>query len=223
MNKVFSVLLFLFSFATIAQDLRSVNDSVFYDDKYLEDQLYVIAAYQRLIDLPEQVSETGFSYNVGFGYIRDIPLNKARTIGLGAGIGYAFNVHYFNVSDPNDPDQPDEALKSNKIALYMAEIPIQLRFRNSTPLKYKYWRFYPGILISYAFAQNHSLKQSNDFEVKDVININNFQYGINLSVGYNNWNLYTYYGISDIFNETENVSVSFGPNEFKIGIVLFLL
>ncbi|RUA12519.1 MAG: PorT family protein, partial [Flavobacteriia bacterium] len=201
------------------------KDSII-DYKYLEDQIYINASYQKLMKLPDNFSKTGFSYNLSFGFIKDLPVNKARNIGFGVGLGYSINAHYFNIKESTDLPEDDpgaKELKSNKIALYMVELPIQLRFRNSTPIKYKFFRFYPGLMFSYAFAQNHNLRQNEDFDVNDVININKFQYGVNLAVGYNNWNFYLYYGLTDLFNETQKNPYQIEARELKMGIALFFL
>lgn len=217
----------LFTSVLFAQKEKAdqiVKDTII-DYKYLEDQIYVNVSYQKLLKLPDNFSKTGFSYNIGMGFIKDIPLNKQRNIGLGIGLGYSINAHYFNIKEitDNPEDEPDKELKSNKIALYMLEMPIQFRLRNSTPVKYRFMRFYPGILISYAFAQNHTLKQNEDFDVNDVIDINKFQYGVNMAIGYNNWNFYIYYGLTDLFNETEKNPYPIEARELKLGITLFFL
>jgi hypothetical protein len=214
----------LFSPLIYAQE-EIPKDSIV-DHKYRDDQIYLNASYQRLLNLPDNFSITGFSYNVAMGFIRDIPVNKARNIGFGVGLGYSINAHYFNIKENTDVPEDDpevKELKSNKIALYMIEVPVQFRVRNSTPLKYKFFRFYPGLLFSYAFAQNHNLRQNEDFDVNEVIDINKFQYGINMSVGYNKWNFYIYYGLTDLFNETESNPYKIEAREIKLGIAIYFL
>lgn len=203
--------------------LHAQNENSTIDHKYLEDQIYITAVYQKLLNLPDEIQETGFSYGIGLGVIKDLPFNKNRNIGLGIGLGYAFNVHYFTVKDFNRSISESNEIKSNKIALHMVDIPIEFRFRSSTPQKYKFWRFYPGFKFSYAFAQNNKLKQSENFEVDEVININDFQYGLMLSAGYNKWNIHIYYGLSELFNETENINYQIAPHEIRIGIIFYIL
>jgi len=203
--------------------LYSQNDNNKIDQKYLDDQIYISAVYQKLFNLPDEISETGFSYGIGLGVIKDLPMNKNRNVGLGIGLGYAFNVHYFNVKEFGLSDEETNETKSNKIALHMVDLPIEFRFRTSTPEKYKFWRFYPGFKFSYAFAQKTKLKQREDFDVDKVIEINDFQYGITLSAGYNKWNLHVYYGLSELFNEAKNNDFQITPHEFKIGLIFYIL
>ncbi|MFD1314311.1 porin family protein [Namhaeicola litoreus] len=213
--------LFLFGFLSFAQDDLNVTEQVF-DENYLEDQLYVSLSYQRLIKLPEEIKQTGFSYSFTVGFIKDIPLNRARNIGLGAGLGYNLNTHYFKVRNVEGATD-DNISSSNKVVLNMVEFPVEFRIRNSSPSKYNFWRFYPGLKFNYSFYNSSNIKQSEDFDVFDVIDINDFQYGISLAAGFNKWNIYCYYGISDLFNESESYAKVIGVNEVKIGIIFYPL
>ncbi len=203
--------------------LQAQNENDYIDTKYLEDQIYITAVYQKLFDLPDMITETGFSYGIGLGVIKDVPINMNRNIGLGIGLGYAFNVHYFNVKEFDSPTDETEEVTNNKIVLNMVDIPIELRFRTSSPLNYKFWRLYPGFKFSYAFTQNTNFKQSEDFEVDELIEVNDFQYGFTLSAGYNKWNLHVYYGLSEFFNGSEKTNYQIAPHEFKIGLIFYIL
>ena len=90
MRKIVILILF---FST---SLRAQVDSTFVDDKYLEDQIYFGLTYIQLLNLPDQISQSGFSYGLAGGFIKDFPLNKRRNFGLGVGLGYGFNNYYFN-------------------------------------------------------------------------------------------------------------------------------
>ncbi|RLD83903.1 MAG: PorT family protein, partial [Bacteroidetes bacterium] len=117
----------------------------------------------------------------------------------------------------------DIELKSNKIGMHNVEVPIELRFRTSTPEKYKFWRVYPGFKFSYAFVENTRLKQREDFDVEEIIAINRFQYGPTFSVGYNKWNMHVYYGLSEIFSNAKNNSYTIGIHDFRIGLIFYIL
>lgn len=213
--------IFLIGFYSFAQNDTIAVEQVF-DKKYLEDQLYISLSYQRLINLPDEIDQTGFSYSFSVGFIKDIPLNKNRNVGLGTGLGYNLNIHYFRVKNIEDPGE-DKSRSSNKVVLNMLEFPIEFRIRNSSPSKYHFWRFYPGLKFNYSFYNSSNIKQSENFDVFDVIDINDFQYGISLAAGYNKWNIYCYYGLSDLFNESENYIKAISVNEVKIGIIFYPL
>jgi hypothetical protein len=203
--------------------IQAQNDSTFVDNKYLEDQLYFNLTYIHMLNLPDKISQSGFSFGLGGGFIKDFPLSKKRNIGLGAGLGYGLNNYYFNVQlDAAEPSATEETLKNNKIILHTVELPIELRFRNSTALKYKFWRFYPGFKIAYFFTNNTSFSRSADFDVSDIININDFIYGLTFSAGYNKWNLHLYYGLNDLFNETNANDYQISISDFRIGLIFYI-
>ena len=173
MRKIAIIFLLFSSF------LKAQNDSTFVDNKYLEDQIYVNITYIKLLELPDQISQSGFSFGLGLGFIKDLPLNSKRNFGLGLGLGYGLNNYYFNVQEDNVlPSDSNTTLKSNKIVMHTVEMPVELRFRTSTPQKYRFWRIYPGFKFAYVFATNSRLKQREDFDVKDIIDVADFLYGV---------------------------------------------
>ncbi len=203
--------------------IQAQKDSTFVDNKYLEDQLYFNLTYIHMLNLPDKISQSGFSFGLGGGFIKDFPLSKKRNIGLGAGLGYGLNNYYFNVElDVVEPTESDVTLKNNKIILHTVEFPIELRFRNSTALKYKFWRFYPGVKVAYVFAKNTSFSRSADFDVSDIIEINEFIYGLTFSAGYNKWNLHLYYGLNDLFSETVANDYKINISDFRIGLIFYI-
>jgi len=203
--------------------LYAQNDSTFVDDKYLEDQIYFNVTYIQLLNTPERISQSGFSFGVGGGFIKDFPLNKRRNVGLGVGLGYGLNNYYFNIQlDEGDLPDGEVDLKNNKIILHNLELPIELRFRGSTATKYNFWRFYPGIKLSYNFAKNTSFSKSSDFDVSDIIQINKFLYGLTFSVGYNKWNLHLYYGLNDLFDEVNNNAYAVDITDIRVGLMFYI-
>lgn len=217
MRKI-AILLFLFS-----GFLQAQNDGTFVDDKYLEDQLYFNLTYIYLLDLPDRVSQSGFSFGLGGGFIKDFPLNKQRNIGLGAGLGYGFNNYYFNVQlDAVNPVEGEISLKNNKIILHSVEFPVELRFRGSTASKYRFWRFYPGFKVAYTFAKNTNFSKTEDFDVSDIIKVNNWLYGLTFSAGYNKWNLHLYYGLNDLFDETKTNDYAINISDLRVGLIFYI-
>ena len=210
-----------FLFLLFSGFLQAQNDSTFVDDKYLEDQLYFNLTYIHLLELPERVTQSGFSFGLAGGFIKDLPINKERNFGLGAGLGYGLNNYYFNL-ELDDPDGDEVKLKNNKIILHTVELPLELRFRGSTSTKYRFWRFYPGFKIAYKFAQNTSFSKSIDFDVSDVIKVNEWLYGLTFSVGYNKWNLHLYYGLNDLFNETLENDYAIDIRDLRVGLIFYI-
>jgi hypothetical protein len=218
MRKIAILLLLLSSI------LKAQNESTFVDNKYLEDQLYFNLTYIKLLELPDQISQSGFSFGLGFGFIKDIPINARRNFGLGIGLGYGLNNYYFNVKENIEiPSERNTALKSNKIVMHTIEMPLEIRFRTSTPEKYKFWRFYPGLKMAYVFAKNTNLRQREDFDVEDIVKINRFLYGITFSSGFNKWNFHVYYGLNEIFSNTKNNEYKFNVQDIRLGLIFYML
>ena len=219
MRKI-AILFLLFS-----SFLKAQTDSTFVDNKYLEDQFYINLTYIKLLELPDLISQTGFSFGLGVGYIRDLPVNKRRNISFGVGLGYGLNNYYFNVKEADESPTNSETtvLRSNKIVLHTVEMPIEFRIRTSTAQKYKFWRIYPGFKMAYVFATSNNLKQSEDFDVEDVIDINNFIYGITLSAGYNKWNFHIYYGLNELFTNVQDTSNNFEVQDLRLGLIFYIL
>lgn len=203
--------------------LFAQNDSTFVDNKYLEDQLYINLTYIRLLNTPDQISQNGFSFGLGLGVIKDLPLNKRRNLGLGIGLAYEFNTYYFSIDDfENLPPEVNDLLKNNRITMNNIEIPVEFRIRTSTSQKYKFWRIYPGVKFSYAFVVNSSLEDRAPLGNK-IIEIDKFQYGLTLSTGYNKWNLHVYYGLNELFSETVENSYEINVHDFRIGLIFYIL
>lgn len=218
MRKIVIIFLIFSSF------LKAQNDSTFVDNKYLEDQIYVNITYIKLLELPDQISQSGFSFGLGLGFIKDLPLNSKRNFGLGLGLGYGLNNYYFNVQEDNVlPSDSNTTLKSNKIVMHTVEMPLELRFRTSTPQKYRFWRIYPGFKMAYVFATNTNLRQREDFDVEEVVEINDFLYGLTLSTGFNKWNLHVYYGLNEIFSNTIGNSYNFNIQDIRLGLIFYML
>lgn len=201
------------------------------DLKYKEDQMYIGATYNILLNRPEDVKQNNLSRGIQFGIIKDMPLNKRRNIALGIGLGYAYNVHFHNLQFRQDeegvsygviPDSVD--YRRNKIDTHLIEMPIEFRWRTSTAGTYKFWRIYTGIKLGYVFANRYKFIADEKTKFTDD-DISRFQAGLHLSVGYNTWNFYAYYGLGKLFEDgtVTDTGESLEMNSLKIGIIFYAL
>ncbi|GGW30011.1 hypothetical protein GCM10007383_14070 [Arenibacter certesii] len=211
------------------------QEHVLYDQenrKYLEDQFYVGVTYNFLRDLPVDVEQRNLSYGLQGGFIKDIPVNWDRTLGFGLGLGYAINSYYSNVrAHKLDSGIAYELLdgntsyKRNKIETHVIEMPLQLRWRNSTPEEYKFWRIYTGMKLGYVVGNRSKfVGNSGKIGFKNP-DIRNFQYGLTLNVGYNTFNIHAYYALTSLFKQ--GVSLPSGTpldlQPLQIGLVFYIL
>jgi hypothetical protein len=175
-----------------------------------------------LLNTPPPISQSGFSFGLGGGFIKDLPVNSRRNVAFGVGLGYGFNNYYFNVRFENEDPNEDRTTLNSKIMLHVVELPLEFRLRTSTSTRYKFWRLYPGFKISYAFAENLTLGKDADFEVEGVAQYNDFLYGLTFSAGYNKWNIHLYYGLNDLITNAEGNDYEFAITDFRIGLVFYV-
>ena len=71
-------------FVLCVSNIFSQNDSIQISDAYLEDQLYISVSYNSLKNQPDGIKDSGVSYGVSTGFIKDIPLNEKRNFGIGS-------------------------------------------------------------------------------------------------------------------------------------------
>ncbi|WP_340200483.1 porin family protein [Ascidiimonas sp. W6] len=214
----------------IAQDsltLESIDST-----SYREDHIYMGITYNILLERPSGISQNNLPYGIQLGYIRDIPINKARNFGFGIGLGYALNNYFTNLQAAETLDGisyaaiPDDvSFKRNKIETHLLEMPLEVRWRTSTSTNYKFWRIYGGVKLGYIFANaskfvgdGGKLKFSND-------DLRKFQTDIYFSFGYNTWNFYASYGLNRIFKpEVDTISgEQLEMKVLKAGLVFYLL
>lgn len=225
MHKLIVIFLFLTS------SLYAQNNDPFKATKYLEDQLYIGLSYITIRNSPEGVSQNGFSNGLALGFIKDLPLNEKGNLAFGIGLGYGRNTYFQNIKI-SKPDLitvfeilEDGEFKNNKFSSHNIEFPLEFRWRTSTLEKYKFWRIYTGVKISYSFYNNAKLRQDpNTIKISGISEIRNWQYGLTMSVGYGTWNFNFYYGLSDLFSDAYlSESTPIKINDFRIGLVFYIL
>ena len=212
MRQLHFILLFLFSIQlTISQeDVSENNDSSsIVDNLYKEDQFYFSVSYNLLSNMPESMSQKGFSTGFALGYIKDIPLNTRRNFGLGIGLGISTNSYNNNlkISKSNGSYNYElidlEDFTKNKFSTQLVELPIELRWRTSTPEEYKFWRIYAGVKFGYIVASKAKSKGGGEtIKISNLESIEKLRYGLTLSAGYSTWNVNLYYGLNPIFDDS---------------------
>ena len=181
------------------------------DSLYREDQFYLGVSFNLLGEKPSNISQNRFSGGLQLGFVRDMPINKKRTHAIGIGVGLAGDTFSQNllIDESVEDDTIDYTLitsdineDTNRFALYSLEFPIEYRWRTSTPTSYSFWRIHTGVRLGYVFSFKSTFEDDNTtIVVRDVPELNTFQYGLTLSFGYGAFNFQGYYGLSTLFNE----------------------
>lgn len=191
---------------------------------YWEDQLYIQVTYNTLFNQPDDVASSDFSYGISFGYIKDIPLNKKNTFAAGIGIGYDYNLFTHDLVLDNTEFSIDSEVSSNRLKTHNIEFPIQLRWRTSDAVNYSFWRVYAGVRLSYNLFNKHSYTLNDqNVSYNNIDTYNKFQTGLELSVGYGAFTLYTYYGLSSIYENVSHQGNDIETKILKLGLIFYLL
>lgn len=216
-------------FFTISTTVFSQVDSLQLGAKYYEDQVYLSVTYNQLYNQPSTVAKSGISFNFSAGYMRDIPLNEQQNFGIAIGAGYSFDSfnHQLKVDNINNAItySLDGTLSSNTFKTHNIDIPFEIRWRTSTAQKFKFWRVYPGFKLSYNLSNTFSYTDANGAvnTISNLVDYNKLQYGLTLSVGYDAFNAYTYFGLSPLYKNASIGAEKINTRQFKVGLIFYLL
>lgn len=191
-------------------------------DFYREDQFYFSIYYNSIKNGVGQLKENKFSSSLNLGFIRDFPLNKSGkfSLGMGAGLGINSlnnnlrldeNILSFNANTQN--------IQKNKYNYTEIQFPLEIRLRNSTIDKYRFWRLYAGIKYSRIFDSKFKFENSSQNYIQKNTPINQDQLGITLNVGFNTWNLGIYKSVKPFFSNPDFPDFKL----FKLGLVFYIL
>ena len=191
---------------------------------YKEDQIYFGVSYISLKNNIEELKQNGFSRSIFIGFINDFSLNKRGDLALGLGLGYSNDKYISNLEYLIDESNNSSRFKvpndksdfKNFIRTHSFELPFQFRWRNSTIDSYEFWRIHLGYKLKYTFYS----KFESIYTKKNKLNdITNFNQSINLSLGYNTWNIFIDYYLKSII--TNNNLDRLTP--IKFGLIFYLL
>ncbi len=217
--------------SSFAQDVEKDFDAP--DSLYREDQFYFNFTYNNLRNTPNGFKQNKFSSGIAVGALRDMPINKKRTWSVAAGLGYSLAVYNQNLVIANSNatnlyqiiGSDITTFSKDKLSLHFVDLPVEIRWRNSTPESHKFWRIYSGLKLSYLFYDQYKLV-STEATIKSANNrdLNKLQYGVYLAVGNNTINLYTYYGLNPLFKSSAKIDgQSIDMNTANFGIMFYIL
>ena len=199
------------------------------DSLYREDQFYVGITYNTLQNLPSGISQNKFAPSFSFGFLRDMPINKKRTFAVAAGLGYAINNYNENfliteISGITAYNNITTSYDKNKLTLHYVDLPIEFRWRNSTPESHKFWRIYTGFKVGYLLFDKAKYKDgSNTIKVYNNLDLNKLQYGTYISAGNNTLNFYVYYGLNPIFKTAILNGNNLEIRNLNFGMMFYIL
>ena len=156
----------------------------------------------------------------------------AGIIGALAGLGYSFSVYNQNIVITNVGGNntynligQDVNYSKDKLSLHFVELPIEIRWRNSTPESHKFWRIYTGLKLSYLFYDSYKfVSTTTNIKSSGNTDLNAFHYGVYAAVGWNTLNLYMYYGFNPLFTSSAKIdNQSIDMSTLNIGLMFYIL
>jgi hypothetical protein len=225
----YSLMLFLFiTFFVSAQD--TIVPSVI-DSKFREDHFYLGIHFNTFQNKPEGFSQRKLSPGFHFGYLRDIPINKKRTLAIAPGLGFSYLSNNLNMVIEEIEEQflyqtvNANSFSKNRLSYYSIDFPIELRWRNTTPESHRFFRVHTGIKMGYMLRSIYVNETQNEStRIYNNPNINRFVYGLYLAAGYNTWNVYAYYGLNKMFDtEAQLNGVPLEISTISLGLQFYIL
>ncbi|RCL70728.1 MAG: hypothetical protein DBW73_06730, partial [Flavobacteriales bacterium] len=139
---------------------------------FREDQIYFSVAYPYFSDAPGELIQNKLSYSFSLGFVRDMPVNKKRTLALGLGLGWdvatVFNNMRLVVEDSSiSASIIQDAYQKNTLTMQTLAVPFELRWRNANETKHAFWRIHTGLSLHMPirFSANYT---SNDGMQRDI-------------------------------------------------------
>ena len=191
-------------------------------DFYREDQFYFSIYYNSIKNGVDELKENKFSSSLNFGFIRDFPLNKSGKFSLGLGAGLGINSLNNNLRlDDNilSFNANTQEIQKNKYNYTEIQFPLEIRLRNSTIDKYRFWRLYAGLKYSRILSSKFKFENSSQNYTQKSTPINQDQLGVTLNVGFNTWNLGIYKSVRPFFSNPDLPDFKL----FKLGLVFYIL
>jgi hypothetical protein len=229
MRLQYSILFFIFFFGAFAQEKTEVVKPV--DSLYREDQFYVNFTYNQLQNF-KGLTQTKFSPGFCVGILRDMPINKSRTFAIATGLGYSLNIFENNLLVNNAATGVPNSYaflatanyNKNQFTLHYLDVPIEVRWRTSTPSDHQFWRIYTGFKMSYLVSDSYKFENGDqNNSIHSNPDLNKLVYGTYVAIGWNTWNLYAYYGLNSIFKSGVIDSQKINTNSFNIGLQFYIL
>ena len=195
------------------------------DSSYREDQIYASIGYPLLIDTPQGITQNKLSHTFSLGFIRDMPINSSRNLALGLGLGLNYNLVYTNLQFTDDMETTTFVSNDviNQWNSVDVEIPLEFRWRSSTPANYQFWRIYAGVVGYYSLSAKQRTRAALTESITSL-SVQNFRLAFRLNIGNNTWNLTYTHPIDSLFDfdkSTHNKSLS-QLKTAKLGLVFYV-
>ena len=158
-----------------------------------------------------------------------MPINKSRTVAIAAGLGISYDKYHQNlVVSEVDGAKHYEVLdkntfSNNKMEQIFVDLPVEFRWRNSTPESYKFWRIYAGFKLRYLVYDKTKYGGNTIEKVYHNSDFNSLHYGPYISFGHNTINFHVYYGMNPIFRSAKIDGKPIDMQTLNLGLMFYIL
>ena len=194
---------------------------------FREDQIYLSIAYPYFSDAPNTLIQNKLSYAFSFGFVRDMPINKQRSLAVGIGLGYdqatIYNNNLFTYAGNNISATVIEGgYQQNYLRMQSLAVPLELRWRNATETKHAFWRIHTGVSVHFPMQFKSYNKTSTGQINTTKIPSKGTVLRLNVHFGFNTWNI----SIAHDMQPCATFGASnrkFDMNFTKIGLIFYIL
>lgn len=218
MKKFFLLFFILLCVSAISQDTIK---KVPWDDKYREDQFFLSINHDLFLNNPKD-EQNALSIGLSTGFLRDIAVSKNRKFAIAPGIAFSYKRHNTFIL-PSELSLDDNSANINQ---FLIELPIELRWRNSTVENTQFFRIHLGSKLSYRIFGDITFID-NDKLVETLQNkmtfINAFNFQNYLAFGYSIFNVFVAYTYTPFYkNSTFNQS-KLNVYPLSLGFIFYIL
>jgi Outer membrane protein beta-barrel domain len=223
-KKIIFILFICLHFDALAQN----TTTVVVDSLYREDQFYASISINLLQNKPSGFAQRGISPGITFGFLRDMPINKARTWAIGAGAGYSYNNLVQNIKIIENPNgftyNTEPTYESNSLDLHYIDFPIELRWRTSTPTNTNFYRIHTGFKASYLFTSlSEYISNNENSKISNNGSLSKWIFGPYVSFGNGTLNFYAYYALTPIAKQQVIAGDNLKLKAFNLGFQFYIL
>ncbi|MCY4253209.1 MAG: hypothetical protein OXC64_00560 [Flavobacteriaceae bacterium] len=197
---------------------------------YREDQIYLGLSFMSIVRNQSDFFQRGVSSHFQIGVVRDFPLSVDGRWAIGLGLGYStaqFSSNLKRLSNTATQTlayelEAETSSSTTANGFQSIEFPIELRWRDSSPQDYQFWRVHSGI----KFLWNISAKSKFEDSKTNILHeINRWSSELFLAFGYNTWNIYVSYELKPVLTNLPIIQMesSLQMNALKLGLIFFLL
>lgn len=174
-----------------------------------DDWFFYDLSYASYLNAPPGVEMEGFPNGHSFSLFRE-KLFGASKLSFAYGLGFTSDNFRSNLGIAVDPASGDAQFSvipdsvgydANKLTIQYFEIPLELRFRGKPNDKGNFFRWYVGGRVGVRFNAYSKFKDEQiNLRYYHPDELSRFKAGVYTRIGFSNFSLYGYYGLTDLFD-----------------------